>query len=376
MQFLDITFLLLIAQLLQPVLAYKIDATCKDQDAELMRDAIVQAFDMARQSLDALENRRQDVNVKRLIELLFCEEGQDPATIDMTKVMSSFTGILQMEQENPNADTEDTSDEVVIYCDLESRIRKNNEGMWVETSINKVISEPPGHKLSECRATLDFELAFTWNPTRTTWEIHDAAGEVVGYGSRMHAAQINICPWFLEWARGARYKTWKDVRVKTRLAKWVIPLVEKGWWLTPFDATNLLDKVMLHELTHTIAGGETEDVSDGFELDLPFRAAYGWKDAKRLAKMKQGPPRKETERADNNADTLALFGSAIRFLNEDPAKYVQDNGFITETSPNTARNAPSLKLMYPRSTVPVWNPVFEGFLTRIREARAAETHAY
>ncbi|EKG15481.1 hypothetical protein MPH_07293 [Macrophomina phaseolina MS6] len=113
MQFLDITFLLLIAQLLQPVLAYKIDATCKDQDAELMRDAIVQAFDMARQSLDALENRRQDVNVKRLIELLFCEEGQDPATIDMTKVMSSFTGILQMEQENPNADTEDTSDEVV-----------------------------------------------------------------------------------------------------------------------------------------------------------------------------------------------------------------------------------------------------------------------
>lgn len=73
-------------------------------------------------------------------------------------------------------------------------------------AINKVISEPPGHKLSECRATLDFELAFTWNPTRTTWEIHDAAGEVVGYGSRMHAAQINICPWFLEWARGARYK--------------------------------------------------------------------------------------------------------------------------------------------------------------------------
>ena len=40
-----------------------------------------------------------------------------------------------------------------------------------------------------------------------------------------------------------------------------MPFTSKGWIYTAFDALNLLDKVLLHEMTHTNAGQKTVDVS-------------------------------------------------------------------------------------------------------------------
>jgi len=34
----------------------------------------------------------------------------------------------------------------------------------------------------------------------------------------------------------------------------------KGWPYKPIDALALLDKVLLHEFTHTVAGGKKKDV--------------------------------------------------------------------------------------------------------------------
>jgi len=45
------------------------------------------------------------------------------------------------------------------------------------------------------------------------------------------------------------------------LATIVIPPATQVWPFDPIDAVNLLDKVLLHEFTHTVAGGKLVDVS-------------------------------------------------------------------------------------------------------------------
>jgi len=48
---------------------------------------------------------------------------------------------------------------------------------------------------------------------------------------------------------------------KSTLATIVIPPATQVWPFDPIDAVNLLDKVLLHEFTHTVAGGKLVDVS-------------------------------------------------------------------------------------------------------------------
>jgi hypothetical protein len=88
------------------------------------------------------------------------------------------------------------------------------------------------------------------------------------------------------------------------------------------DAFNLLDKVLLHEMTHGRgAHSEIDDenfLNEGlddvktpggiFGFGLLEPAAYGWSKARKLAE--KGQPLGQRKAADNNADTLALFGSS------------------------------------------------------------------
>lgn len=85
--------------------------------------------------------------------------------------------------------------------------------------------------------------------------------------------QIQVCPWFLQWAAKERYPTVYDLVVNhqglfAKLAEHVIPWAIDKWY-TPMDLVSLFDKVFLHELTHTRAGGETKD-EGGW-------GGYGWK---------------------------------------------------------------------------------------------------
>lgn len=53
---------------------------------------------------------------------------------------------------------------------------------------------------------------------------------------------------------------WTELRVKSGLAKVAIPVATNVWPFTPIDAIDLLDKVLLHEFTHTYACGKLDDV--------------------------------------------------------------------------------------------------------------------
>lgn len=92
---------------------------------------------------------------------------------------------------------------------------------------------------------------------------------------------------------------------------------------TSLDAFSLLDKVLLHEMTH--ARGAYIEYKDGdieaeglIDVTSPERLlgiwkwpAYGWKGATALAR--QGDDLGEYAAPDNNADTIALFASGKLF---------------------------------------------------------------
>ena len=77
-------------------------------------------------------------------------------------------------------------------------------------------------------------------------------------------------------------------------------------------------------------------------------------------------PRNKKQTPENNADTLALFASAIRLLNMQPPKYVGDDGTIETTQP-AKRDA---MLDADQATTPA---IFEGFITMVKEKYAAES---
>lgn len=74
--------------------------------------------------------------------------------------------------------------------------------------------------------------------------------------------------------------------------------------LTPIDVTSLLDKVILHEFTHTRVGGESFDVDGPSFLTI----RYGWNRCRKLAQEGTNDLHQEPQ---VNADSIALCGSGM-----------------------------------------------------------------
>lgn len=95
------------------ITAFKIDASCSAADADLIRSATLQAVDMANKALDALDKTPRDDDVNRLVKLLFCQDGEDPDTVDLFDVREALKGVEVLGNENPRADVEDSMNDVV-----------------------------------------------------------------------------------------------------------------------------------------------------------------------------------------------------------------------------------------------------------------------
>lgn len=79
--------------------------------------------------------------------------------------------------------------------------------------------------------------------------------------------------------------------------------------ISPDILGNGLAVVLLHKMTHTSAGLLRDDVkvANGGLFGLGRGAAYGWENAKRLAKTLPYVDREQNEACDRNADSLAYF---------------------------------------------------------------------
>jgi hypothetical protein len=174
-------------------------------------------------------------------------------------------------------------------------------------------------------------LAVTANPD---------LGEVVWKnGAQMDTrrpTQIQLCLWFVDWIKQKKFKLAGDVQKRTKIGRLAIKLAAKniglrqiGGSINPtgnaqltakfVDAFSLLDKVLLHEMTHARgAFEETEgnevvqegliDVSSTSRfLSILDWGAYGWDGAMQVARQRDELGGDDAP--DNNADTIALLGS-------------------------------------------------------------------
>lgn len=113
--------------------------------------------------------------------------------------------------------------------------------------------------------------------------------------------------------------------------------------LRPIDSISLLDKVILHKLTHTRNGRNNLDVDAIGSLEGWAVVKYGWHRCRELAQEGSSDKKREAQR---NADSIALCGSgesrsslyllvgfqgvdksmAIRFINQ--GLVVSENGKV------------------------------------------------
>ena len=82
------------------------------------------------------------------------------------------------------------------------------------------------------------------------------------------AAEIQLCPWFVQYARFKRFKTFKDTSGTAFLATAAIPAARLLGIYTEVDAFALLDKVLLHEMTHLFVNHHAQDVR------IPFAGLF------------------------------------------------------------------------------------------------------
>lgn len=73
-------------------------------------------------------------------------------------------------------------------------------------------------------------------------------------------AEIQLCPWFAGWANLRGFKTFKDASVSAWLARFAIPASFELGVFTEVDVYSLLDKVLLHEMTHLFVTHHSTDV--------------------------------------------------------------------------------------------------------------------
>ncbi|PPJ52612.1 hypothetical protein CBER1_10674 [Cercospora berteroae] len=110
------------------------------------------------------------------------------------------------------------------------------------------------------------------------------------------------------------------------------PINQNAQYNVGFDSMRMLEQTILHELTHTLAGGAILDVQvTGARKE---RDGYGWKSCLALAKNGgTDPDNGSPVTAFDNADSVPNFGLAVRLLRDQPPLYVLEDGGVTDQMP-------------------------------------------
>ncbi|KAJ4377483.1 hypothetical protein N0V83_000308 [Neocucurbitaria cava] len=262
---------------------------------------------MADAALRRLGESPLNQNTVNLLGQLFARPGQDSRTLDMGKTRLVLRQVVEVYRNE------------TIYCNHDRfQLIDAKKKIYRDTTNNVVLH----FNDQSCRGRiLDFgekiALAVTVNPVRQSDTIKNGEVMVVN-----QPTQIQLCPWFVDWVKDHKLKLHNDA-ARSNIGRVVIKLAESSkFGFAQIDAFSLLDKVLLHEMTHGRAAyGRQDDqrvvTQEGlvdvpaqtgfFSLPLIRWASYGWKLAKDLARV--GDPLGGENAPDNNSDTLALFGS-------------------------------------------------------------------
>lgn len=201
------------------------------------------------------------------------------------------TGILAFKDEKTGSLDALDQNEVVIFCDTSRLERRAKDPLhYYDNKAKEAVGMTDG-----CGGAFMYTQAWAKH-----WDV------------------IQVCPWFLEYATAKKYRTNADTTtLKAFLAAKGLDDLITDRVYTPIDLLALWDKSMLHEFMHTKAGSTKEDVG-GF-------GGYGWKNCKGMA----GDGRGQT-----NADSYALFGSALYWFNQ--GSPIDENGNFKNEVPSDA----------------------------------------
>ncbi|KAI0174467.1 hypothetical protein BJ166DRAFT_606340 [Pestalotiopsis sp. NC0098] len=184
------------------------------------------------------------------------------------------TGILSLQEERTGNPIDLPERDVAIFCDTTRLVKRENEDRMFDTAMGVPIS----YSNDGCSGMNSPVFMYTTVNERK-------------------ADTIQICPWFLQYAKAKKYGTNADIKSwRARLAVLGMDKLLTKMVYKPIDLMSLWDKCMLHEMMHT------KNVGNEGMIDVEDLSGYGWKNCRKMA---DGPD------AEDNADTHALIGSAL-----------------------------------------------------------------
>ncbi|KAF2733709.1 hypothetical protein EJ04DRAFT_564839 [Polyplosphaeria fusca] len=162
---------------------------------------------------------------------------------------------------------------------------------------------------------------------------------------------LQICPNFLTYAMGRdpAFQNALDVSTGTKLMEKIASAFVHVKY-TSVDFVTLFDKVLLHEISHTSGAGNTDDVGG--------TKGYGWKNCRKLSTVVSEWEQEDYQWDDiptvqgpeQNADTIALFGSAMRMI-RDGAIINIDGNFVQRGASRIKRAMSEFRAL----ALPAWD---------------------
>ncbi|KAN0085416.1 hypothetical protein V8E54_001883 [Elaphomyces granulatus] len=262
--------------------------SCTGAKRKFIQGGMNGAFHMVDVTIEGLQNNNEKVqNVTRWLFGTTNIDGLPPQQ-KLLQIFAGQDGIREWDAYDYTGtqflDNQDTK----IYCDL-SRFQKRPSGGYYNTESGFAVSKK-----------------MTCNFPDTAWSL---------YGARRTWSQIQVCPWFLDYAMkksgNPEYTTQISKSLWSKIGGFAFTVLDPG---RPIDLVSLFDATMIHELTHVGAGGVlTTDVKMPGNIPGKKTHAYGWRRCRKLATQRTNADQSVLG-PERNADSLSTLATAVYII--------------------------------------------------------------
>lgn len=208
------------------------ELTTDPDDAQFVRDRVNAAFSLIANAVTELEKTPLNQDVDDWHNTMFGRR-YDATVSDNQNIKSRFETLLELKDYNREDQTRSRVTDVRFYCTTK-RIEKvgkvyRNKDRNIDYKVGEISS-----RFANCYDKKQPTLMITFTVSITQY------------------SEIQICPWFLAYARGYNRKDLESLptRTFTAASKIVIPIAARTKY-TSIDVFSLMDKTIVHELTHT-----------------------------------------------------------------------------------------------------------------------------
>lgn len=164
---------------------------------------------------------------------------------------------------------------------------------------------------------------------------HDKKAPVQNPKTGKTPTVITLCPVYLQKLGHSQFKTSAKLTLFEKLDRAASNIFDpiSNLGRTQIDTVSLLDKCLLHELTHTRPAGLPDPTSLYKVITTEDIGDFGWNGC-----IKAANPL--------NADSLAYFGLGVSLLKKSPPEYISKDGKISTTRPKAKRSLGLMELMW------------------------------